>query len=109
MRRPYASTGTLCEIRQQGELIDLGGGQELRFVDQDAGWWFLAVAHHDRREIGIALERDRIRAEADARGDGARCEPVVDRGGEQQGPHAALAIIEIGLEQGGRLPAFIEA
>jgi hypothetical protein len=42
--------------------------------------------------------------QADARGDRAAAGAVVERRGPEHGLHAALAIVEIGLQQSGRFP-----
>ena len=46
----------------------------------------------------------RRRRQGDARADGAGAGAVVERGGPQHRLHAALAIVEVGLQQGGRFP-----
>ena len=58
----------------------------------------------DRGDVGRRVERRRRLVEPDPRGDRARREAIVDRRGEQHRRHAALAIVEVGLQQGGRFP-----
>lgn len=91
-------------VGEMRELADLFGGKELRLVDQHARERRLRVLGQDESgDIGRRIERGRRRLQPDPGGDRARREARVDRGGEQHRPHAALAIVEVGLQQRGRL------
>ena len=79
--------------------------QKLRFVDEDAVDGPLLQLLADRREqVDAFVIRMRRGRERDPRADRAGARAVVVRRRPQHRPHAALAIIEIGLKQGGRFP-----
>src|SRR6185369_12258103 len=79
--------------------------QELRLVDEYAVELTLPQFPADRDEqvdtLVIGVGRG---GQSDARSDRAGASAVVERGRPQHRFHAALAVIEIGLEQGGRFP-----
>src|SRR3546814_13661391 len=55
-----------------------------------------------REQVRRGVEQMRLRLQPDARDDQAPFVAVIYRGGPQHGLHAALAIVEAGLQQGGR-------
>ena len=79
--------------------------QELRFVDEDAVELAPLQLVGDRFEQVDALVINlRRRRQGDPRADDAGARAIVQPRGPQHRLHAALAIIVIGLQQGGRFP-----
>lgn len=90
-------------VRKPGELPDLSFGEELRLVDQHAGQRFDPGGGGDPRpQVGFGVKAVRLGMQANAAFDRAGPAPVIQRGGPQHGRHAALAVVEIGLQQRGR-------
>ena len=82
------------------ELADLGLGQELGFVDQDAmdaGGSVFALG--DSKEVIGGSKGDRIGGESNPRADFSFSEPVVDFRSENQRAHAPLAVVVARLQQ----------
>lgn len=82
------------------ELADLGFGQELGFVDQDAmdaGGGVFALG--DSKEVIGGSEGERIGGESNPRADFSFSEPVVDFRSENQRAHSPFAIVVARLQQ----------
>lgn len=82
------------------ELADLGFGQELGFVDQDAmdaGGGVFALG--DSKEVIGGSEGERIGGESNPRADFSFSEPVVDFRSENQCAHSPFAIVVARLQQ----------
>jgi hypothetical protein len=62
-----------------------------------------------RPQVGALVEQVRVRLQPDAAGDRLALPAIIHRRRPQHGRHAALAIVEIGLQQRGRFPAFMLA
>lgn len=92
-------------IADMRQLRDLCGGEELRLVNQYAGERAARLPIRDTgREIGRALERRRRCLQSDPAGDCAVRKAIVHRRGEQHRLHPPLTIVEVRLQQRGRLP-----
>src|SRR5579884_2152756 len=93
-------------VRHLAQLEHVALRQELRLIDEDAVELALLQLVGDRLEkvdtLVIAVRRSRKR---DARADSAGTRAVVMRRGPQHRFHAALAIVEVGLQQGCRFPS----
>jgi hypothetical protein len=82
------------------QLPDLGLGQELGFVDQDAmdaGGSVFTLG--DSKEVIRGFEGDRIGGESNPRADFSFSEPVVDFRSENQRTHAPFAVVVARLQQ----------
>ena len=92
--------GDRQSIGDIAELADLGLGQELGFVDQDAmdaGGGVFALG--DSKEVIGRSKRDRIGGESNPRADFSFSEPVVDFRSENQRAHSPFAIVVARLQQ----------
>ena len=96
-------TGMFEPVGDAGELPDLVVGEELGLVDEDAielaGLGVLADAVE---EVVLGVEGLGLRRDPEARADHAFAVLGVERRGEEQGAHAALAVVVGRLEQHGR-------
>jgi len=78
-------------------------GQELGLVDQDAVELALDQFGDDRLEqVGLVAIAVGAGLQSDSRSYRSRAASVVEIGGPQHRFHAALAIVEVGLQQRGR-------
>ena len=86
-----------AHLGQLVQLLDLGGAEELGFVDQHAGH-----LRHVGQEVVVGVEGFDGALRPEARGDLAEAVAAVDRGGEQAHLLALLFIVVRHLQQGGR-------
>ena len=83
-----------AHLRQLVQLLDLGGGEELGFVDQHAG-----DLRRLGQEIGLGAEGVDLALRAEARGDLADAVAAVDGGGVQLDLLALLFVVVRHLQQ----------
>lgn len=77
-----------------GKLPDMVFGQEVGFIDENAGDGRFGIQGlHFGEDIGVSVEGPCVGRQADARRDPAEAGPVVKGGRENQRAHAALVII----------------
>ena len=91
-------------VDDASQLVDLLAGQELRLVDDKHVDRLLAVARLDHLEqIAAVTEHLHLQLQPDSGADDPRPEAIVDGGGHGQWNHATLQIVEVGLDELGRL------
>ena len=86
-----------------GELVDLGGGQELSFIDEDPFRFRIVVRDHyiaeEEKEVGVRIYPGTFAFDADSRADDVLCVAGVDDGLHAEIAHSSFLEVIGGCQQ----------